>query len=98
VVVLAVTKGGNHIFGHVLGANDAGLPVFKVDALQEALRVFADDLLSKVYVGWVRGYADGERAKLDELAASDARIQVSHPREAYQALIADLKANPGWLD
>jgi len=98
VVVLAATKGGNHIFGHVLGANEAGLPELKVEALNEALRVFADDLLSKVYVGWVRGYADGERAKVDALAQKDARIQVSHPREAYQALIADLKANPGWLD
>lgn len=98
VVVLAVTKGGNHIFGHVIGANDRGLPELKVDALNEALRVFADDLLSNVYVGWVRGYADEERAKVDNLAQSDARIKVSHPREAYQALIADLKANPEWLD
>jgi len=98
VVVLAATKGGNHILGHVIGANDAGLPELKVEALNEALLVFADDLLSKVYVGWVRGYADGERAKVDELAASDARIKVSHPREAYQALITDLKANPAWLD
>lgn len=98
VVVLAVTKGGNHIFGHVLGADERGLPELKVDALEEALRVFADDLLSNVYVGWVRGYADAERAKVDALANQDARLKVSHPREAYQALIADMKANPQWLD
>jgi len=40
VVVLAATKGGNHIFGHVIGANESGLPELKVDALKEALRVF----------------------------------------------------------
>jgi CRISPR-associated protein Cst2 len=98
VVILAATKGGNHIFGHVIGANDAGLPQVKPDALTEALRVFQDDLLSKVYIGWVRGYADEERAKVDALAKDDARIQVSHPREAFHALIAELKQNPQWLD
>ncbi len=98
VVVLGVTKGGNHIFGHVIGANSDGLPEFKVDALTEALRVFSDDLLSNVYVGWVTGYVDKERAKVVALAEKDERIKVSHPREAFQALIADLKQNPQWLD
>lgn len=98
VVILAATKGGNHIFGHVIGADDAGLPQFKPDALIEALRVFSDDLLSKVYVGWVRGYADEERAKVDALAKDEARIQVSHPREAFQNLIAELQKHPQWLD
>lgn len=98
VVILGVTKGGNHIFGHVIGANDAGLPELKVEALTEALRVFGDDLLSNVYVGWVRGYADKEREKVVALAEKDKRIKISHPREAFQALITDLKANPTWLD
>ena len=98
VTVLAVTKGGNHIFGHVIGANDKGLPELKVEALTEALRVFSDDLLSNVYVGWVRGYADEERAKVESLAQADERIKVSHPREAFQALIVDLKQHPDWLD
>lgn len=98
VVVLGVTKGGNHIFGHVIGANDNGLPELKVDALTEALRVFSDDLLSNVYVGWVSGYADKEREKVVALAEKDKRIKVSHPREAFQALIADLQQNPKWLD
>lgn len=97
VTVLAVTKGGNHIFGHVIGANDKGLPELKVEALTEALRVFSGELLSSVYVGWVRGYADEERTKVDALAQSDPRIKVSHPREAFLALIADLKRHPEWL-
>lgn len=98
VTVLAVTKGGNHIFGHIIGADDKGQPELKVEALTEALRVFKDDLRSSVYVGWVRGYADDERAKVEALAQSDQRIKVSHPREAFQALIADLKQHPEWLD
>jgi len=98
VVILGVTKGGNHIFGHVIGANSKGLPELKVDALTEALRVFGDDLLSNVYVGWVRGYADEERGKAEALAQTDSRMKIMHPREAFQALIADLKQHPAWLD
>jgi len=98
VAVLAVTKGGNHIFGHAIGANEKGLPELKLDALQEALRVFADDLLSNVYVGWVRGYAEEQRARLDDFAQTNPRVKLSHPREAYQALIADLQEHSQWLD
>lgn len=92
VVVMAVTRGGNHIFGHVVGSNRNGQPEIKIPALQEALTVFADELLSDVYVGWVRGYLDEERAKLQAFAeqhnsTSAHRIRISHPREAYSTLI-----------
>ena len=100
IVILAVTKGGNHIFGHAIGANHKGLPELKVDALKESLRVFSDDLLSDVYIGWVKGYADEERMKAESLAQEDQRVKISHPREVFQALIAELKkpANAKWLD
>lgn len=101
VVILAVTKGGNHIFGHVIKANGKGLPEFNTEAMQEALRVFGDDLLSKVYIGWVRGYADDERAKVEALAnEKDSPISLCHPREAFQALVKDLEqsGNAHWLD
>jgi len=105
LVVLAVTRGGNHIFGHIVGATGRGLPEFKIDALREALTVFQDKVLSQVYVGWVAGYLDEERAKLETalqaggvLAEFATQIHVAHPREVYQKLIADLQAHPEWLD
>jgi CRISPR-associated protein Cst2 len=100
LVILAVTKGGNHIFGHVVGANGKGQPTLKTEALAEALTVFADDILSPVYVGWVKGYLDEERAKLEDFAQMEVgqAIQISHPREAYQALIEAMQKNPTWLD
>ncbi len=102
LVVLAVTKGGNHIFGHIIGANSRGLPQLKIEALKEALTVFKDDILSDVYVGWVRGYLDEERAKLEEFAQTDEgqRIKMSHPREAFRALIEALKQpeHATWLE
>jgi CRISPR-associated protein Cst2 len=102
LVVLAVTKGGNHIFGHVVGANSKGLPELKIEALREALIVFDDDILSDVYVGWVRGYLDDERAKLEAFAqtAEGRRIKLDHPREAFQTLIAELRKpdHAAWLE
>lgn len=91
LIIVAVTKGGNHIFGHVVGANNKGQPEIKIAALEETLRVFADDLLSPIYVGWVQGYLDDERARLKQFLAQKPAIQqyiqISHPREALLALV-----------
>ena len=102
LVVMAVTKGGNHIFGHIVGANGRGLPELKLDALKEALTVFKDEILSDVYVGWVRGYLDEQRGELEKLAGTEEgkRIKISHPREAFKALVAAFKKpeNANWMD
>lgn len=98
LVVFAVTKGGNHVFGHLVGANPKGQPVLKTEALQEALQVFSGEILSPVYIGWVKGYLDEERATLEGWAQNHPQVKISHPREAYRALIAALQANPAWLD
>jgi len=101
VAIMAVTRGGNHIFGHVVGAGPKGLPEVKVDALEEALRVFADDVLSDVYVGWVKGYLDEERAKVESLAkdVTGPSIRVMHPRKAFLSFASDLRSgeNRDWL-
>lgn len=99
LIIFAVTKGGNNIFGHVIGANAKWQPLLKIDALEEALTVFAAEILSPVYVGWVKGYLDEERAKLEAFMATETgkRIQLSHPREAYRSLINALVDNPTWL-
>jgi len=103
LVFAAVTKGGNHVFGHIVGADSQGHPVIKIEALAEALRVFAQDILSNVYVGWVPGYLDAERARFEQ-ALQDGlrdwkeRIVIQHPREALLALAEELKAHAEWLD
>jgi len=105
LAILAVTRGGNHIFGHVVGATGRGQPDLKVDALKEALTVFAEDILSNVYLGWVEGYLDGERAKVEAalndgaLAAFRHKIKIGHPRQVFQAFVADMQKpeNASWL-
>ena len=107
LVIMAVTRGGNHIFGHAIGAGKRELPALKIAAFREALTIFGDDILSDVYMGWVKGYLDEERARFEaalanegDLASFSGKIRVSHPREAFQAFVADLKKpeNAGWLD
>lgn len=107
LVIMAVTKGGNHIFGHVVGATGKGLPELKLDALREALTVFKEEILSDVYIGWVEGYLDDERARFESalkeggtLAEFADKIKVSHPREAFKAVAAALREekNRSWLD
>ncbi len=106
LTLMAVTKGGNHIFGHVVDANDRGQPVLKTDALKEALTVFEDTLLSPIYVGWVRGYLDEERAKFERFAEDynkgrneRRQIRISHPRTAFLELASAFEqdANAAWL-
>lgn len=107
LVIMAVTKGGNHIFGHVVGANSRGLPELKLDALREALKVFQEEILSDVYIGWVEGYLDDERARFESalkeggaLAEFAHKIKVSHPREAFRSVAKALgeEKNRSWLD
>jgi CRISPR-associated protein Cst2 len=107
VVFLAATKGGNHIFGHVISANSKGLPQLNLEALKESMKVFKDEILSDIYIGWVKGYEDDERSKIEAFASTtEGRtetgkiIRLSHPRETFQAFIAELKKpeNNTWLD
>lgn len=102
LTMLAVTKGGNNIFAHVVGATNRGLPELKLEAFKEALAVFQDEILSNVYVGWAKGYLDDERGKLEEFAKTPegSRIRISHPREAFKAVAAALReeSNQSWLD
>lgn len=112
ITIFAVTKGGNNIFGHVTAAKSTSYgktitPTLNLEALQEALTVFADEILSPIYVGWVKGYQDEERAKLEQalgkegvLAPFTKQVTISHPREAFKALVTAMKQenNSFWLD
>lgn len=100
LVLLAVTKGGNHIFHHAIGANAKGQPVVKLKALQEALDVYADTIVSPIYVGWAQGYLDEERTAMEAFAReySSRAITITHPRTAFQSLITAFDEHPEWLD
>lgn len=97
LVILAVTKGGNHIFNYVIGHKN-GQPTLNFEALHETLEVFADTLLSPIYVGWPRGYLDQERANFETFAVEHPVLRISHPRTMFKTLIDDLGRNPFWME
>jgi len=106
LVIMAVTKGGNHVFGHIVDADARHRPVIKLEALRESLTVFSDDVLSKVYVGWTQGYLDDQRSHLVDalfeggiLANFKDQIKVSHPRKAFQEMAAafENEENKSWF-
>lgn len=104
-VLLAVTRGGNHIFNFVVKANRLGQPILNTLALTETLTVNKDQLLTPVYIGWTQGYLDEEREKLETLLADTAspvsqHVHVCHPRIAFDHLLAhfdDIDASTRWL-
>ncbi len=88
LVILAVTKGGNHIFNYVVGANAQGRLEMKYEAWRETLRVFANEILSDVYVGWTQGYLDDLRSDFmrfvnEHNSAGGRKIVVAHPRDVF---------------
>ncbi len=102
LVIFAVTRGGNHIFSYMVGANKRGLPELKIEALEEALTVYKKEIISDVYVGWVRGYLDEERERLEGFIATqeNSKVLLCHPRKAFAGLIKALQApeNAAWLE
>jgi len=103
LLMVAITRGGNHIFHHAVGANRLGQPEIKLPALDEALNVHGDTLLSPIYVGWVRGYLDEERTKFEAFMAQrnqdDAPVlRIGHPRAVLQGLVEAFAKHPEWLE
>ncbi len=98
--IFAVTRGGNHIFGRIIGANK-GLPEIKLEVLREALTTMGDEILSPIYIGWMRGYLDEQRAQFERFIEgfSDRPILIRHPRDAYREFVEDLaySENALWL-
>lgn len=104
-IMFAVTRGGNHIFNHVVKANQLGQPILNREALEETLSINSDQLLSPLYIGWSRGYMDEERTKVEALLQSDAspvsqHVQIAHPRTSFEHLIGhfrDSDTSLAWL-
>jgi CRISPR-associated protein Cst2 len=101
IIISAVFKGGNNPLHYVIGADEKGRPMVHVQALEEALKVWSDTLLSDIYVGWVQGFYDEQRAKLKAaLKSSGLRFQLDHPRTVLTQLAKDVQnpANAHWLE
>lgn len=105
-LVLGVGAGGNHLFSTLVGADKKGQPVINLEALEETVRVYRDQLLSGLYIGLVRGFLEEQRPGLMETLESirqefDLKVVFGHPREIVKEFIKDLHNQEGqsasWL-
>lgn len=97
-LILAVAKGGNHLFSTVVSADPKGLPVINTEALKETCKVYKDELISGIYIGLPQGYLDHQRQQLIEALReiSDSekykkrKTFIGHPKEAIDSFVKDL--------
>jgi CRISPR-associated protein Cst2 len=104
LLMLAVAKGGNHLFGTAVGANKQGLPNINTKALKQIATVYKESLLSGFHVGLVEGYLDEQRAALAETlkeisgAVGEKEHEIPHPIQAINNLLTELEARAeDWL-
>jgi CRISPR-associated protein Cst2 len=106
VFIAMITKGGNNPLQYLIGANDKGEPRVNADAVQQSLTAWRDQILSKLYVGWVQGFCDTERAalqteleKLSKKSENAIEFVLDHPRNVLEQLAGDVSdpKNADWL-
>ncbi len=103
LLICAVLKAGNNPFARIVRPNAQSDPEVIIDALKEVLRVYKDQILSEVFVGWAKGYLDDQRKKVEELSKDDlsgVELRWGHPREIMTRLGAELskEGNHSWYD
>jgi len=89
-VCMAVLRGGNNPFAHLITPTPS--PSLHPGALDEALSVYRDDFASDVYVGLRQGFMDSAYDPLTKRG-----IEVTHPRQAINAVVHALWNHPEWL-
>lgn len=102
LLMMAVSKGGNHLFGTAVGADNKGLPKINTEALKQIAQVYKASLLSDFHIGLPQGYLDNQRTGLAEAlqAIRDKKEEISipHPVEAIQNVLEELdKKAAEWL-
>lgn len=108
-VIAAIMRGGNNPFQYAVAADERGLPRAHLDALTEIARVWSDQILSPLYIGWVQGFYDDQRQRLlgavETLSRQDASPRLphgyrfGHPREVLEQLATDLREHAAvWME
>lgn len=103
ILMLAVTKSGNHPFYRMLKASKTHRTEFNRDAFEEIIRVYEQDFLSNIFIGWSRGFLDGERESMEKAVQEKGmteKVLFDHPRKMAEKLATDLLdvKNSGWYE
>jgi CRISPR-associated protein Cst2 len=103
VVVLATTRYGNNPFYRMFGSSRIHTTEFHREAFQEVMTVYREQFLSAVYVGWAKGFLDGEREKFEAAVKEGGwsdRVLVGHPATQIEGFAAELRKgeNASWYE
>jgi len=98
-VLLALVKGGNHIFMNLASAENGQIK-FNFDAFEKTLTDYADIIASDVYVGIYPGFLNGMdeefNRRFDGFKVGDNAVNISTPKQAiekFAELIRDVVAS-----
>jgi len=94
LIIAAVIRGGNHPFSRVVRTDSQGRPEVVLEALKEVLRVYKDQILSDVFIGWPKGYLDEQREMVKSLTNIEAKEPVSVLHEEVHEQQNTLEGDP----
>lgn len=100
VILIMALKGGNNPLQYIVQADSQGLPAVNTAAVEEVFRVWSDQMLSPLYVGWTQGFHDGQREVLVQTLkrVRPGEYWIGHPREAVQKVASEFnEAHAAWL-
>ncbi len=107
VVIVFINKGGNNPLQYIITADSQGLPKIHTEALEEMLSVWKDQIISKLYIGWVKGFCDSERETLEKLLTlikersnNNFDYITGHPKDILEKLAEEIKSeeNSCWWE
>ena len=107
VVIAFINRGGNNPLQYIISTDSQGLPKIHTEALEEMLSVWKEEITSKLYIGWVKGFHDSEREKLEKILASVKEDNsnsfdyiTGHPKDILEKLAEEInnEENSCWWE
>ncbi|PID31199.1 MAG: type I-B CRISPR-associated protein Cas7/Cst2/DevR [Candidatus Cloacimonadota bacterium] len=90
-IVLAGVEGGNHIFSHLISESMERTTEFSIDALNEIMEDYKDEIKTPVYIGRRKGFMDRWDKDLKELAEKNSNIIYGSPVEIINQFVENDK-------
>ncbi|HNX17326.1 MAG TPA: type I-B CRISPR-associated protein Cas7/Cst2/DevR [Methanoregula sp.] len=91
MIILAVLNGGNNIFMDVFPHRRYDDGLINLDALNEVLTDYKQDLLSGVYIGRMAGFGSEKDKELDSFKAPDGvNLTLTTPAQAIDGFVAEI--------
>ena len=95
-VVLAVIKGGNHLFMNIAAQDPNNL--INVNTLREVITDYKDEILSDIFIGRQEGFQVNLKTSLEELKNALAETKTIHLSSPKQAAVRFTEEIPKHID